>query len=272
MGTCPYCLKSVGFFRKVHKECESNYNEGKKIIEQKSLDFFNNNDTVEIEELEQIADDSFISYGEFVNIMERSFTKKLEDYLDDGVLSVTEETTLAKYIIHFKLTEEQLNKNGSMTKSVQASLIRKLLSGEELTNRMDITENLPFKFQKNEYLIWLFQNVELFEQRIKTTYEGGSHGISIRIVKGLYYRTSRFKGNPVKTTNFVPISTGWFAFTNKHIYFSSRTKNFRIKYEKIITLQPYSDGIGVTKDGVTSKPQIFKNIDGWFCYNFLKNI
>jgi hypothetical protein len=62
------------------------------------------------------------------------------------------------------------------------------------------------------------------------------------------------------------------ALTNKHLYFSSGLKSFRIKYEKIISIDPYSDGIGITKDGVTAKPQIFKNIDGWFIYNYIQNI
>ena len=58
----------------------------------------------------------------------------------------------------------------------------------------------------------------------------------------------------------------------KALDFESSLKYFRINYEKIITLDPYSDGIGVQKDGVSAKPQVFKNIDGWFCYNFIKNI
>jgi len=272
MGKCPYCQKSTGIFKKLHKECEVKYNNGKELIKKKSSSFFDKSEIVEIEELEKIADESFITYDEFEDIMETTFTDNLLNFLDDGTLDDKEEDSLGEYMEHFKLTQEQLNKNDSLSKMVRASILRKLLNGEKSTSRMKIEGNLPFKFQKSEELIWLFQNVELFEQRIKTTYKGGSDGVSIRIAKGIYYRTSSFRGHPVKTTNIVPIANGMVAITNKHIYFSSGIKNFRINYNKIITLEPYSDGIGITKDGVTAKPQVFKNVDGWFCYNFIKNI
>ena len=59
--------------------------------------------------------------------------------------------------------------------------------------------------------------------------------------------------------------------TNKHIYFAGE-KAFRVKYDKIVSFQPFEDGIGIQKDGVTAKPQVFKNIDGWFAYNLVTNL
>ena len=34
----------------------------------------------------------------------------------------------------------------------------------------------------------------------------------------------------------------------------------------------YEDGIGIMRDGVRAKPEVFTNIDGWFIYNLLMNI
>ena len=272
MGKCPYCLKSAGFFKKLHKECELKNKQTKKYIRNKSKSFFVNTDLATINELEKICDDSFISKMELDDILANTYAETLDKYLDDGMLSEEEEGILNLYIDHFYLTQEVLEKRDSLSKTLRASIIRDVLNGEEIANRINISGNLPFKFQKSENLIWLFKGVQLYEQRIKTTYEGGSQGVSIRIAKGLYYRTSSFKGRPVKTTNIVPIAKGFLALTNKHLYFSSGVKNFRINYNKIITVNPYSDGVGVQKDGVTAKPQIFSNIDGWFCYNFIKNI
>lgn len=272
MGKCPYCLKSAGFFKKVHKECESKKKYGIKHLRQESKSFFVSKNIETIEGLEKVCDNSFISKPELDNILANTFAEVLDQYLDDGILSEEEENRLGEYMDHFHLSQEVLDKRDSLSRTVRASIIRKLLNGEELTNRVNIDGNLPFKFQKSENLIWLFKDVQLYEQRIKTTYKGSSQGVSIRIAKGLYYRTSNFKGQPVKTTNIVPIAKGIMVLTNKHIYFSSGLKNFRINYNKIITVDPYSDGVGVQKDGVSAKPQIFSNIDGWFCYNFIKNI
>tara|TARA_R110002051_G_scaffold295702_1_gene361563 strand:- start:1400 stop:2224 length:825 start_codon:yes stop_codon:yes gene_type:complete len=272
MGKCPYCFKNAGIFKKVHKECELKNKNGIKHIKQKSKSFFENEVSETIDELEKVCDNSFISKTELDNILANTFAEVLDGYLDDGILSQEEENRLGEYKKHFHLTQEVLEKHDSLSRAVRASILRKLLSGEEITNKANIDGNLPFKFQKSENIIWLFNDVQLYEQRTKTTYKGGLQGISIRVTKGLYYRTSSFKGQPVKSTNIVPIAKGIMVLTNKHIYFSSSLKNFRINYDKIITVDPYSDGVGIQKDGVSAKPQIFSNIDGWFCYNFIKNI
>ena len=44
-------------------------------------------------------------------------------------------------------------------------------------------------------------------------------------------------------------------------------KSLRLKHEKIISHTPYADGIGVCRDGVSAKPQVFVTGDGWFTYN-----
>lgn len=39
-----------------------------------------------------------------------------------------------------------------------------------------------------------------------TIYQGKTQGVSVRIAKGLYYRTGSFKGNPVKIEEMKYIS------------------------------------------------------------------
>ena len=272
MGNCIYCNKSAGFFKKNHKECELKNKNALQFIKQKSEDFFNKSEKTEIEILKNTAKESFIQISELNNILENTYSEFLDKFLDDGLLSCEEEDLLGEYMDNFQLSQEILDKNDSMSKTIRASILRKLLNGEELTQRINISGKLPFKFLKNEKLIWLFQNVELNEQRIKTTYEGKSQGVSLRIAKGVYYRTGNFKGKPVQTMNIIPIAIGMLAITYKHLYFSSSLKNFRIGFDKIITVDSYSNAIGIQKDGVSAKPLIFKNVDGWFCYNFIQNI
>lgn len=272
MGKCPYCNKSAGIFKKLHKECEEKHKRTKELISNTLTEKFEDLNNLNFNELKSLSKESFVSDSEYEDLISNTYSNVLDQYLDDGVLSKEEENKLEKFMEKSELSQDVFDKNDSLSKTIRASILRDLLNKNEITNRLKVNGNLPFKFQKSENLIWLFQNVELFEQRIKTTYEGGSHGVSLRIAKGVYYRTNSFKGHPVKTTKIVPIATGIVALTEKHIYFSSSIKNFRINYEKIITIDPYSDGIGITKDGVTAKPQVFKNVDGWFCYNFIKNI
>ena len=146
------------------------------------------------------------------------------------------------------------------------------MDGKVPESKLKIEGNLPFLFQKSEYMIWVFQNVEYYEHLTRTEYHGGSQGIGVKIAKGLYYRTSGFKGNPVKTDELQDVGKGIVALTNKQIYFSSGAKSFKVPYNKIVTLNPYEDGIGFQKDGANSKPQILRGLDSWFAYNLITKL
>ena len=273
MGKCKFCGKSAGLFKKVHNECKLKNKQGLEALEKKLDKFTEDNPClIKIDELKEIANQSYIPLNKLDEILVNKYVNLLDFFLDDGILTIDEEKVLENFQNNLAISQDKLEAKDALSRTLRSAIIRDLINGDEFKNRLNISGNLPFKFQKNEYLVWLFQNVELFEQRTKTTYEGSSQGLSFKITKGVYYRTSSFKGHPVKTTNIVPIAEGMLALTNKHLYFSSGLKSFRIKYEKIISIDPYSDGIGITKDGVTAKPQIFKNIDGWFIYNFIQNI
>jgi hypothetical protein len=39
-----------------------------------------------------------------------------------------------------------------------------------------------------------------------------------------------------------------------------------------LSLDPYSNGLGVQKDGANDKPMFFENLDSWFCYNAISNL
>lgn len=271
MAKCPYCGKSAGIFSKKHKECEQKYIVNVADIKGRLNSFFWNDKTPKTEIL-SIAENSFISNNKLDELYENVYSEKLDQMLDDGLLSEDEETIIDEFQDFYEIKQEVLNKNNSVNKAVGASILRKMFDGDSITGRIKISGNLPFKFMKSEELVFLYQNALLSEQRIKTEYEGSSSGISLKIVKGLYYRTSAFKGRPVKKTIMKDIAYGMMALTNKHLYFASSEKSFRIRYDRIISLDRYSDGIGVHKDGVTAKPIIFSDVDGWFCYNFIKNI
>lgn len=176
---------------------------------------------------------------------------------------------------YFNLTETNLNNNNHYTKLVQGAVLRDLTEGiipNRIGNKKEIKDILPFNFNKKEELIWYFEDVDYLETKLKTKYEGKSLGVSIRVAKGIYLKTSSFKGNPVSYQETNYIDKGTLAITNQHIYFESNNKTFKIKFDKIISFKPYSDGVEIKKDGITSKPQTFVTKDGWFIYNLLVNV
>lgn len=274
MSTCKYCGKSAGLFKKYHSDCEALNSSAKEMIKEKiriaineGTDFSKLEDEVNV-----LALSSFVSKQELLEVYGQGFDKAVDHFLEDGVVSETEEEKIAAFRTHFQFDTPILDKNGSLQRIIKASILREILEGKPSIQRIKIDGTLPFLFQNDEILLWVFQNVEFHELRNKTVYHGKSQGVSIKIAKGVYYRAGAFKGNPTTVEQSVHVGTGILALTTKNLYFSSINKTIKIPYNKLITLTPYTDGIGVQKDGATAKPQIFKGIDGWFSYNVVSNL
>ena len=149
--------------------------------------------------------------------------------------------------------------------------MRDVLNGV-VPQRISVDGNLPINFQKGEQIVWAFSGSKYLEDKTRRQYVGGMQGVSIRVMKGVYYRVGAFKGHAVEHTERVHIDTGWVVVTNKNIYFAGPRKSVRLPYAKIVSFEPFSDGIGVMRDTATAKPQIFVTGDGWFTYNLVANL
>jgi len=278
---CIHCGKRCRVFSSAHKKCSLKNSESREKIRQeveKYFDRFNEKDFKNVDENysdKEFSQLEFIAEEGFVNLyflLTRLLDQKVEQFLDDGVLTQNEESFLGHFIQQFNIEQETYIDSFKIKhKIVKASILRDLYDGNPMKSRIKLDGSLPFKFLNKEYLVYLDNYVDYYEKRIKTTYEGGSDGVSIKLMKGVYYRKSSFRGKPVKTLKTVPVGNGTLALTNKHLYFSSTNKNFRVRLDRVVTVTPYEDGIGIQKDGVSSKPMIFSNIDGWFYYNFIQN-
>ena len=60
--------------------------------------------------------------------------------------------------------------------------------------------------------------------------------------------------------------------TTKPIYFAGRRKRFRVRYDRIVSFEPYDDGSGIMRDAQTAKPQTFRTGDGRSAYNLAVNL
>jgi len=273
MGTCKYCGKPAGFFRKKHKECEQKYFAGVEKIKLLINSSLSNNDELKNinKKIKQIASESFISDQEINQLKKEGWELATNSAFEDGVLTEDEENRLIDMIDVFGFDKSQINSEPAYKKIVQGDILRDVLDGK-IPEKISVNMNLPFNFYKTEKLVWVFQDVEYYEMRTKREHVGGYQGVSIKIAKGVYYRTGGFKGRVVETTETEHIDNGMMAVTDKYIYFAGSKKSFRIKYEKIVSFTPYSDGIGVQRDAQTAKPQIFVTNEGWFTNNLIQNL
>lgn len=273
MGDCCYCKKPAGLFRSKHQECEQIRNTGLSQIRTKISESLSNPEAVKAlpDLVRDVAEKSFIAGPDLREVIIDSFASVLDGFLDDGVLDSAEEDQLMLLATAFNLNQAELDKKGAYTKVVKSAVLRDVMNGE-FPERVTVSGNLPINFQKGEKIIWVFQNTEYLEDKNKRHYVGGSQGVGIRVMKGVYYRVGSFKGEAVNTTERVHVDTGILVLTNKHMYFAGPAKSLRLPYSKIVSFQPFSDGVGVIRDAATAKPQIFVTGDGWFSYNLAANL
>lgn len=271
---CKFCGKPAGLFSRVHKQCDLAHLKAVACIPKAiSTAITSSSDFSALKnDVTSLAANGYVNPNELNNLYVSGFDNAVEAFLDDGVISKEEEDKISSYKNYFDLDQSTLDRNGSFQKVAKGLIINDIIQGKLPENRLSISGNMPFLLEKGEVIIWVFQNVEFYEQRTKTTFEGRSQGVSIKIAKGEYYRTGSFKGNPVTNTQMTLIGDGMLGLTNKNIYFASASKSFKTPFSKLISLSQYSDGIGIQKNGTTAKPQILKGLDGWFTYNVISNL
>lgn len=221
--------------------------------------------------IDEAAQEGKLTHDEIYEAIIAGWCNSVEKCLEDGVIDEEEERRLMSVKNGFEFTEEDLDKTGAYSRLVKASVIRDVLGGI-LPERLQLNEPLPINLQKGEKVVWVFGDCDYLEDKTKRTYQGGSRGTSIRVMKGVYYRVGAFKGSAVYSTERVLVDRGAVYITNKHIYFSGPAKSLRVPYPKIVSFLPFDDGVGVVRDAQTAKPQIFKTGDGWFTYNLVTNL
>ena len=111
--------------------------------------------------------------------------------------------------------------------------------------------------------------VSLYQEKVTKELVGRSHGVSFRIIKGVYYRVGGMKGHPVEHSSMVFQGSGSLYVTNKNLIFYSQMKSTKVPFNKIVGITPYSDGIEVHKDGANQKRMTMQGFDPWFIMNIL---
>ena len=137
--------------------------------------------------------------------------------------------------------------------------------------RQQVSGHVPFNLMKSETLVWVIPSVDYLETVVRRERRGTSHGVSIRVARGLYYRPSTFRSRPIEWEETVHADTGMLGLTTKHIHFAGRRMRFRVRYDRIVAFDPCEEGFGIMRDAQTARPQAFRTGDDWFAYNLAAN-
>ena len=88
-----------------------------------------------------------------------------------------------------------------------------------------------------------------------TGYEGGSRGVSLRVMKGVSFRVGNYKGHYIKE-DITEKTNGVIYLTNKKIIFTAFKNSSIIKYENIISLDAHEDMLQIQTEKTTYLFQI----------------
>lgn len=191
--------------------------------------------------------------------------------LEDGILSEAENQRLNVALNKFALPEAELHRHGTYFRVVKASVLRQVLEGKPPSN-VTLDDSYPVNLQRGEKPVWSFTNVRYLEDVVRRQTVGGSQGVSLRIMSGVYYRVGMFKGESVSSTERRHLDTGTLLLTTRHLYFVGASKTMRIPYAKVVAFTPYSDAVGLMRDAASAKPQFFQLDDAWFAHNLVVNL
>ena len=275
MGDCKYCGRDAGWLRQQHNECDDRHWAGRRQMVEICADAALSGtgyDTLSAR-LSAIRANGFIKGGSDRRAIVEGWCRAFEQVLDDHLLSDAELAALNRYRRHFGLLPHELNRQGHYTELRQALLL-KMVQEKGTVPPVDRNDNAwgvrpPFNLMKSEALVWLFPNTDYYTEVTRREYQGGSTGVSFRVMSGVYLRQSAFKGRPVEKTSMEKQGTGLMGITTKHIYFAAGFRSFRVRLDRIVSFEPYSDGVGIMRDTQRAKPEIFRNDAGWFTMNLL---
>ncbi len=223
------------------------------------------------EELSALLAESGLPLRDQRALLVGGFQAAVEEILEDRMLSVDEEGAILRYVSYFKFTQAEREANGSYHNLAKGAILREVVEGIVPT-RMRSEGGTPFNLMKSEKLVWMIDDVDYYETRVRRIRQGTSHGLSIRVARGLYYRPGTFRSEAIEHEETIRADTGTLGITSKHVYFHGERKRFRVRYNKVVSFEPYSDGFGLMRDAQSAKPQGFRTGDGWFVYNLVVNL
>ena len=85
----------------------------------------------------------------------------------------------------------------------------------------------------------------LYETRTVRTRQGGAGGFSVRIMKGLTYRTGSSRGVSVTTQHIAPMCHGTFYITNKRSIFIGTLRAIEVSHGDLLAFEAFRDGLQI---------------------------
>ena len=211
-----------------------------------------------------------LSYEDKTEAYMYVLNKAAENFMKDGLLTDKEENLIRSYANSFALPLDNLPakyNDTDLAKLGQMSVLKNFAKGIVPNTFVQ----LPVLLGKAESLLWTYNSVTFYQEKIEKEYVRNGGGFSFKVMKGVYYHTGRSKGHPIEHKYMEKVAVGDLYVTNQNLIFYSTEKGLKIPFKKLVGITPYSDGIEVLKDG-NSKRMVFQGFDSWFIVNLLSMV
>jgi hypothetical protein len=109
-------------------------------------------------------------------------------------------------------------------------------------------EDVDINLQKNEFCYFTGYSDWLENRMVTKRINYGGPVLRFKIMKGVYYRAGSVQVQRITSEQLVKIDSGTVYVTNKRLIFVGHIKNTSIPISKILSVTPYSDGVGIEKD------------------------
>jgi hypothetical protein len=200
----------------------------------------------EIAQLDALKQDLGLTDGEVRSLRAQAYTAAFAAAKADADVTSEEEQELRHIQAYLKLQDQEI----PATKRELARL--RLLSEIKRGNMPAISQPSNIILQKDERAYWVEPSALMEEKVIRRTYQGGSHGVSFRVMKGVSYRVGSSRGHIVSETGMVPVSRGELVITSRRIIFHGDRKSFAAGYHQLLDVQFFNNGLKVSQTTRTS--------------------
>src|SRR5690606_25155994 len=131
MGNCIHCGEAAGFLKKAHKECKENHRQGRSEIAAlvRNAAAHPNDLTSLAASIYRIATSAHIDRNTLKALVVSGWEQAVESAFEDGILTREEEAALGEVRQHFSLTQQDLDKNGALTRMIKGAVLRDILDG-----------------------------------------------------------------------------------------------------------------------------------------------
>jgi Chloroplast envelope transporter len=222
-----------------------------------------------------------------LNLTSEIFRKSFDQAISGGTFEKSTEEFIDKLQKNIRLSDDIAAKIGSesskhfMDNELQKIVADQKISPDEWNELNQIAKNLNVTLSIDDAtqqqlekfkLYWLIENGTLPTKDIEITLPRNEHcyfsmdadwletrtitkrinyggpALRIKIMKGVYYRAGSVGVQRVTSEELTLIDSGIIYITNKRIIFVGSNKSANIQLSKILSVSPYSDGVGIEKD------------------------